>query len=92
MTREEFIEIMDADREYGPNSVFSNLSVDSTLAGLNVIAKYLPSKGVEGADHDIIYACDIDELVEAGITRDDALYLRQLSWMLQDDEYLACSV
>ena len=55
------------------------------LQGLNLIAKYLPNKGIEGAAHDMVYACDVSELAEAGITEDDALLLVRLGWLSDYD-------
>lgn len=57
---------------------------DYTILGLLLIQKYLPKSGIEGADHDIIYGADVDALVEAGITEEDAIMLRDLNWMIRD--------
>lgn len=65
---------------------------DNALIGLNIISKYFPNKTVlQGADHDIIYSVDIYEIVEAKLTTVDAIKLRNLNWMIQDD-MLCCYV
>jgi len=64
----------------------------NALAGLNLIARYMPKAGIEGADHDIIYSVDVDELLGSGLTEQDARKLRELNWMIYDDNYLACFV
>ena len=87
MYREKFIEIMDGD------SKLSEYSKCTALLGLNLIAKYLPKSGVEAANHDIIYACDVDQLLDAGITEEDAIELRNMNWMIDEDcDCLACFV
>lgn len=87
MTREQFEKIMDG---------YSNLSAyeeNNALLGLKIIAKYLPKCGIEGAEHDIIYSVDVDELLEAGIAEADAIELRNLNWMIDDEsDSLACFV
>lgn len=89
MTTERLIEIMQ-DEEI--QTVFHK-DADNALLGLNIIAKYCPKRGIEGADHDVIYAVDADELAEAGITEEDAIKLRTMNWMYDEDcECLACFV
>jgi hypothetical protein len=61
------------------------------LKGLIVIAKYLPKAGIECAGHDVIYSAGACELVEAGLTNEDAEYLRDHNWMISEDS-LACFV
>ena len=88
MTEERFREIMNDD-----DSKTNFPKEDNALIGLNIIAKYLPLSGVEGANHDVIYACDVEEIVKAGITEKDALYLREINWMIDEDcDCLACFV
>jgi hypothetical protein len=89
MTTERLIEIMQ-DQEI--KTEFPK-DADNALCGLNLIAKYLPKRGIEGAEHDVIYACDADELAEAGITEEDAVQLRTWNWMYDEDAgCLACFV
>ena len=55
---------------------------DNFIPGLAIICKYKdPRCGV-----------DAKELVEAGITEDDARELRRLNWMLDKNGILACFV
>jgi len=91
MTIEEFEIIMDDESGSFDNEFFSNLEDDNAVLGLLLIRKYLPKAGIEGADHDVIFGADIETLVKAGITKDDALMLKSLNWMIQDDS-LACFV
>ena len=63
----------------------------NALQGLIIINKYLPKKGIEGANHDVIYSCEVEEIIEAGITESDVVQLRRLNWMTEDS-YLACFV
>ena len=87
MNAERFKEIMNKD-ESG-----SRLSEPgcNALKGLLVISKYLPESGVGAVGHDVIYSAGIEELVNAGVTEEDADYLRDLNWMI-DEESLACFV
>ena len=89
MTEERFIEIMESDTDIkAPTWKGCNV-----VSGLKIITKYLPEKGIEGAEHDIVYSVNTSELIKAGITEEDAIKLRKLNWMI--DEYgegLACFV
>lgn len=84
MNKEEFIKLFEGDS--------GKWEGDNALQGLKIIEKYVPDKGIEGANHDIIYSVDVDELINGGITREDAKKLRCLNWMIEDDEYMACFV
>ena len=87
MTEEEFVEIMDDD------SIKVNIGdTCNACRGLDIIRKYCPNKGIEGADHDIIYSVSVSEIVAAGITNEDAAKLRGLNWRCELGEYLACFV
>lgn len=59
--------------------------------GLDIIRKYIPNRGISGADHDVIYSVTMVDLVNAGISKNDAIFLRELNWMIEDDR-LACFV
>jgi hypothetical protein len=85
MTEEEFQEIFD---NFAQPQKWTG---DNALQGLNIIVKYLPEKGIEGAGHDIIFAASIDEICEAGITFEDVKKLKELNWMI-DEGALACFV
>ena len=87
MKLEEFQKIMDDDTI---ETIFPK-NKDNALMGLKIIEKYLPESGIEGAGHDIIYSVDVDKLIEAGITEEDAKKLKEINWMIQDD-YLACYI
>jgi hypothetical protein len=65
---------------------------DNAFQGLVIIAKYLPKSGlICGAGHDVIFSVGVDELIESGITSEDANKLRSLNWMI-DDDYMSCFV
>jgi hypothetical protein len=83
MTEERFIEIMEGDNR--------NWEGDNAYQGLQILSKYTDNL-VHGADHDIIYSASIDTLIEAGITEEDVIKLRDLNWMVEDEMYLACFV
>lgn len=86
MTEERFIELMEAD-------VDTDWEGCNVFSGLKIITKYLPEKGIEGAEHDIIFSACVSELVEAGITEEDVVALRKLNWMIDEmGEGLACYV
>lgn len=76
--------------EDGTPSDLMRDSTDNTLEGLNILAKYVPYVCC-GADHDILYGPDIEKVVEAGLTEEDAITLSRLNWMIKD-EYFACFV
>lgn len=89
MTYEEFEKIMGNEEISG--KLLLKLDVDNALDGLKIIQKYCPNKGVEAADHDIIYSVSVSEIVDAGITKEDAEYLSKINWMIDEDS-LACFV
>jgi hypothetical protein len=88
MTREKFIEIMDSDS--------GSWNGDNAFQGLVIMAKYISPETTDiicAAEHDEIYGPDIDKLIEAGITEDDVIKLRDLNWMIDRDcDCLACFV
>ena len=77
MNKERFIEIMSEDLK---TEKFIEYEGCNVLYGLLIINKYLPKRGIEGASHDVIYSVDVDELVEAGITEDEVVDLREMNW------------
>lgn len=81
MTLEEFEEIMEDE---SIKTIIMEIEEDSALAGLNIIAKYLPKKGVCGADHDVIYGACASDLAPH-ISKEDAIKLKELNWMIEDD-------
>ena len=89
MTYDEFVEIFDDDEMGG--SLLPKLKGDNALIGLNLIAKYISGDVLQAAEHDIIYSASIDDLVEAGITKQDVEYLTKINWGI-DGGYLVCYV
>ena len=85
MDIKRFEEIMEGD------SKLEDYDDDNAILGLLIIRKYMPKRGIECAQHDIIYSVDADELIEAGLTEKDAIELRNLNWMISE-ESLACFV
>lgn len=71
----------------------TNWKGDNALQGLNIISKYFPEdvSVLCGADHDVIYSVDVDELCEHGLTKKDAEKLNELNWRIEND-YLQCFV
>ena len=88
MTRKQFDKIM------GNDDAETNIPEGcNAVIGLKIIQKYLPLNGIEAADHDIIYSVDVDKIVEAGITEEDAKRLREINWMIDSEaDTLACYV
>lgn len=85
MTRKDFIKIFEQDSDIGEG--------DNALQGLLIINKYMPDSTVLcGAAHDVIWSVDIDDLIIAGISKEDTNMLRKLNWMIEGGEYLACFV
>ncbi len=69
---------------------------DNAFQGLQIISKYFDPKKKEilcAAEHDVIYSVDIDDILKAGITKEDAETLAKLNWMIEDEfDCLACFV
>ncbi len=90
MTREQLEEIFnDEDKKTKWNG-------DNAYQGLQIIAKYFDTKKediIQGGGHDIIYSVDLDKIITAGLTEEDANALALLNWMIDDDnDCLACFV
>lgn len=85
MTAEKFIEIM----ENGDVDI-SGIE-DNAFEGLCIMHKYVHNL-IQGANHDIIYGPNIEELIEAGITEEDVATIRKLNWMVEDESYVSCFV
>lgn len=63
---------------------------DDVLKGLKILEKYFPNKMLlEGASHDIVYSKYVEQIVDAGITEDDARELLRLGWHIENGTYLA---
>lgn len=88
MERERFIEIM---KDETIKIIFPDR--DSAVAGLEIIVKYCPKKGIQAAEHDIIYSVGIDEICETEITEEEVRQLREWNWIYDEDtDGLACFV
>lgn len=86
ITREELETIFEETK--------SDWSGDNAFQGLTIISKYIKDKDILcAAEHDIIYSVDLDDIIEAGITQDDAVALSKLNWMIESEfDCLACFV
>lgn len=69
----------------------ANIAGCNVMHGLRVIEKYLPTYGITGASKDTVYSVDVNQLIDAGITKGDVWELRRANWMVEE-EYLACFV
>lgn len=83
----EIEEIFEGERD----DSFFDLKDSNDFLGIQFIRKYIPTAGVCSAEHDIIYCVTTDDLVEAGVTKEDALQLFNLNWIIEGG-YLACYV
>jgi hypothetical protein len=86
MKVERFCELMSGDSGRALSDVGCN-----ALEGLKIINSIMPNRGISGAGHDVIYSASIYEIIEAGITEEQVLKLRELNWMIDEDS-LACFV
>jgi len=87
MTEEEFVEIMN------DNDIKTDWKGNNACRGLDIIRKYCPDGGIEYAEHDIIGSVSVSDIVRVGITKEDAVKLRGLNWMIdENEEGLACFV
>jgi hypothetical protein len=87
MTSEQLREIFD--------SVDSEWVGDNAMQGLIIIGKYFSADEtiICAAEHDEIYSFDVDKILAAGLTDDDAMKLAKLNWMIDDENgCLACFV
>ena len=88
MTEERIIEIMQSEdiQTKFPDEC-------NVFAGLKIVCKYLPKRGICGCGHEVVYSADISELAETEITEDEVKKLREMNWMYDEDcECLACFV
>lgn len=68
---------------------------DNAFQGLMIISKYIsPAKKtlIVAAGHDIIHSVYVKDLLEAGLTEEDAVSLRKLNWMITEYDSLACFI
>ena len=95
MTEEEFRYIFDESSEYSEisGSRLRDENRCNAISGLIIIQAYCQDKGIEGAGHEITYSVDVEELVNSGISRSDAIELLKLNWMIDSDtDCMACYV
>ena len=60
---------------------------DSIFQGLEILARYAGGKRViQAAEHDEIYSLRIEDVLEAGLTRGDAVDLRDFGWNISGGE------
>ena len=85
MEKERFLEIIEGTH------MDHDIKGDKNFLALEIMHKYVDSV-LEGADHDIVYGCDIDDLIEGGMTEEEALLLAQYGWHTEDDDYMASFV
>jgi ADP-glucose pyrophosphorylase len=84
ITREELINIMSNED--------TDWNGDNAFQGLQILSKYSDNL-IIAAEHDIIYSVDVDDVIEKGITKEDAIALRKLNWMIESDvDCLACFI
>jgi hypothetical protein len=84
----EFIEIIDDEENCGKKLLDVGCNA---VEGLKIIQKYVPDKGITAAKHGIIYSVDVETLFKAGITKEDAIELNLLNWLIEQN-HLACFV
>lgn len=85
MTVEEVYEIMENDCEI----TYDDLADDEVLEGLKILEKYIDSRVIQGADHDIIYSEDIDVLIQNGLSKEDVIQLSRLGWHIDEGDCFA---
>jgi len=71
------------------NTPFQKIEDNKIFLGLVVMRKYLPHCGIDAAGHDIVYSADVEKILEAGITKEDAQELNRLGWFIENGECLA---
>lgn len=79
MTVDEFLEIINSDvysKEY--------MYVDGLFEGLKIFKKYGPLE-IESAGHDIVYSVDVEKIIDAGITKEDAAMLSKMGWFVDTE-------
>jgi len=87
MTKEQFLEILETETEH-EKDYKPTKPCDEALRGLNVMAKYIKGNVIMGADHDVIYSVEVQVLVDAGITEEDVVTIRNSMWWSEDGDYL----
>lgn len=83
MNREKFIELVD--------DCNSEWEGDNIYKGLQIIAKYFDANEVKiitGVEDGILFSVRVNDIVNAGVTEEDAIKLCNLNWMI--DEWNDC--
>ena len=69
---------------------------DNVMQGLLIIAKYFNPKEettMIGVGHEILYSVDVQAIIDKGLTKEDAVKLRELNWMIEGEyDCLSCFV
>ena len=88
ITKENFEEIFEITE--------SNSEGDKCFQGLLIISKYInPKKNkiIFYGEKDMIYSVDVNLIIDAGITEEDAILLASLNWGICDEsDSLYCFV
>lgn len=80
MTRERFKELFDRTE--------SGRHGDGAFRGLLIIAPYFDvtkQSIIRAAEHDVIYGPNIDDLLESGLSEEDAVSLAKFNWFIDKD-------
>jgi len=85
MKKEEFLEIIEN------TEMELSLEGDLKFLALEIMHKYVDNV-LGAAEHDIVYGCDIDELIEGGITEEEVVLLAKYGWHVEDEDYMASFV
>jgi len=86
---ETFLDIMKNDDLGGEK--LRDLNDCNAVVGLAIMRKYIPKLGILTAAYEVIYSVSPEDLVKAGITVEDAVYLREINWMVSEYR-MACFV
>jgi hypothetical protein len=76
------------------NETDSNWEGDNAFKGFLIIAKYFDIEKediITYASHDKVWSVSVEDIIEKGITEEDATELAKLNWMI-NEESLACFV
>lgn len=60
--------------------------------GLKILNKYTKKPLVRHAEYKIIYSISLIDAISTGMTRDDAIKLRRLNWMSDQNGHFACFI
>lgn len=77
MNKKQFLEIL----ENGEQTIFES----DIFIGLQIMGKYIKNINVDAVSHDELFSCNIDYLIEANITEEDAKKLSELGWREYED-------